>query len=130
MNSRIKVEKPTEKSFGIVFSILFLLLAIYFFKSKIILYFFCTLFFLTLLITFTKPSILSAPNHLWFKLGLFLGKVISPIVMLILYFLIFVPFGIFAYFFRKDPLERDFEKNAPTYWIKRDNNVGSFQNQF
>lgn len=130
MKNIIKIEQPTEKSFGIVFSIIFLLTAIFFFKSNFIFYFFCLLFLLTLLITVSKPSILKKPNHLWFKFGLFLGKIVSPIVMLILYCLIMIPFGILANFFRKDPLERQFKKNVSTYWIKRDLDIGSFKNQF
>ena len=68
----------SEKSFGIVFSVFFLILTSILF----------------LIIAFTKPKILKIPNFLWYKLSIALSKISSPIIMLLIYSISILPIGI------------------------------------
>ena len=83
----ITVKTGSEKSFGIVFAIVFLLIGIYplidgseirFWSLIIALIFF--------MLAYVAPQYLSVPNKLWFKLGFLLGAVVSPIVMALVYY--------------------------------------------
>tara|TARA_B100001765_G_C19306264_1_gene250995 strand:- start:404 stop:598 length:195 start_codon:yes stop_codon:yes gene_type:complete len=63
------------------------------------------------------------------KFGLFLGKIISPIVMGIVFFLVVTPIGIIMKIFRKDLLNIKYKKNQ-SYWVYRKNKFGSMKRQF
>ena len=71
-------------------------------------------------ITLGAPHWLTIPNRLWMRFGLLLGRIVSPIVTAVLFYLVFTPFGIVMRLFRKDPLRLTLDPNAPTYWIDRD----------
>jgi hypothetical protein len=130
MQSNIKNNQSSEKSFGLVFSVFFLIIAIVFYKSNFICYFFVISSISIMSITFIKPNLLVKPNYIWFRFGLLLGKVISPVVMIILYTIIIIPFGMIACIFRRNPLEPKFDETFSTYWIDRKNKIGPFKNQF
>ena len=68
-------------------------------------------------------------NRFWMKFGLFLGKIISPIVMGIVFFLVVTPIGIMVKIFGKDLLNIKYKKNQ-SYWIYRKNKFGSMKRQF
>jgi hypothetical protein len=80
-----------------------------------------------------RPALLQPFNRLWFKFGLLLSRVTTPIVMGVLFFAVIVPTGLIMRFARKDLLSLKFNPAAPSYWIKRDP-VGpqpdSMRNQF
>jgi hypothetical protein len=76
------------------------------------------------------PKVLSVPNKLWFKLGLALGSVVSPVVMALVYFTTVVPIGLIMRLMGKDMLRQKFDKNAKSYWIERDQPMGSMRDQF
>ena len=65
----------------------------------------------------------------WIKLGEILGKVIAPIIMGFIYFIIITPIGIFMRLIGKDLLNIKYNKNK-SYWIKRAKNVGTMKRQF
>ena len=83
-----------------------------------------------IILSFLKPKILYLPNYLWFKFGITLGKVISPIVLALIYYLAVTPTGIFLRIFGKDNLDRKYDYQAETYWKKRDIKPESMQRQF
>ena len=88
--SNTKIKFSSEKSFGILFSLVFLLL----FIISIIYYDNINFIFLTssivlLSFSFIYPKIFKYPNNAWINLGLLLGKVVSPIVMIIIYLCVF-----------------------------------------
>lgn len=121
---------PTNRNFGIVFSIVFLIIAIYPLISSgdiRIWSLIVSIFFLFLGIF--NSNLLSPLNKLWMKFGIFLGNVISPIIMGIIYFLVVTPIGILLRLFRKDVLRLK-NDDSNTYWIKKDNMNNDMKNQF
>jgi saxitoxin biosynthesis operon SxtJ-like protein len=75
---------------------------------------------LLLLITVATPSWLTVPNRLWMKFGLLLHRVISPVVLAILFYVVVTPMGLIMRAFGKDPLRLKREGSDPSYWIKRE----------
>jgi len=93
---------PTNRNFGYTFFIIFFLLGIILFLNELSyskMVSFVAVFFL--LITFLNPKILYPLNILWFKLGLLLGSIITPIILSIVFFSIFLPFSIFFKYRKK-----------------------------
>ena len=122
---------PSNKTFGLFFGVLAILFSAYFYFFKSILIKTLLLIGVALIIlSFLKPKILYLPNYLWFKFGITLGKVISPIVLALIYYLAVTPTGIFLRIFGKDNLDRKYDYQAETYWKKRDVKPESMQRQF
>jgi hypothetical protein len=121
----------SSKSFGIVFSVVFLIIALYPLTSsdrvRILALIVSAMF---LLLAFVAPNLLSLPNKLWFKFGMLLGSIISPIVMALVYFITVLPTGIIMRLLGKDLLKQKLDKNAKSYWIERSEPMGSMKNQF
>tara|TARA_B110000003_G_C16579456_1_gene507490 strand:+ start:203 stop:607 length:405 start_codon:yes stop_codon:yes gene_type:complete len=129
--SHIPTEKSSPKSFGIVFSIVFLLFSLYpLINSEGVKVWALLLAVVFLLLAFIAPNILSFPNKLWFKFGIFLGSIIAPIVMALVYFLTVLPTGLIMRLLGKDLLKQKLDKNAKSYWIERSIPMGSMKNQF
>ena len=129
--SHIPTEKSSPKSFGIVFSIVFLIVALYPLTNSGDIHIWAIVvsaIFLTL--AFVEPQILALPNKLWFKFGMLLGSIIAPIVMALVYFLTVLPTGLIMRLLGKDLLKKKLDKNAKSYWIKRSEPIGSMKNQF
>ena len=124
------VKIGSNRSFGIVFFIVFLLIAIYplinggelRLWSLII-----SIFFFVLGLINSK--ILNPLNKLWFKFGIFLGKIISPLVMGIIFFLVITPTGLIMRLLNKDLLKLKFNKTN-TYWIEKTEPKSKMKNQF
>ena len=123
--------KNNNKSFGIVFSIFFGILFIYFCsKSGVFNYYLLSLSLIFLILGLTNSKILTPLNKSWIKLGDILGKIIAPIVMSIVYFLIVFPTKNFLFLIGKDILNLKINKNEKSYWQKRNRNYTSMDNQF
>ena len=121
----------SNRSFGLVFFIVFLILALWPLKSGGDL----RLWALALSLVFFILGILNSKllnplNKLWFKFGILLGSLVSPIVMGLVYFLVVTPVGLFMRFLGKDLLKTGKVKNSSTYWIKRDKQRSTMKNQF
>ena len=120
----------SNRSFGIVFSIVFLIISIYPIlndENIRIWSLAVSLIFLTLGIINSK--ILNPLNIIWFKFGILLGKIISPIVMGIIFFLIVTPTGLFMRFLKKDLLRLKYNKEN-SYWIEKNDAKSKMKNQF
>jgi hypothetical protein len=129
--SKVTVEKSSEKSFGIVFSIVFLLISLYPLLHYDFIYLWALIVSVTLLfLAFVFPKTLFLPNKLWFKFGMLLGAIVAPIVMTLVYFTAVVPTGIFIRLSGKDLLGLKLDKNSKSYWIERKETLGSMKNQF
>ena len=72
-----------------------------------------------LLVALLRPGLLSPLNRIWFSFGLLLHKIVTPVVMGVLFFLTVTPTGIVMRLMGKDPLHRRFDPTATTYWIER-----------
>jgi len=130
-SSHIQIEPSSEKSFGIVFSIVFLIISLFpLINSGNIHLWALILSAVFLFLAFIAPKILKLPNMLWFKLGILLGSIIAPIVMSLIYFITVMPIGLIMRIMGKDLLKKKFDKNAKSYWIKRSEPLGSMKNQF
>ena len=128
MEKKIKVS--SNKSFGIVFSIFFLLVYIYLLLNNDSIYYWSLLVsFIFLVLGLMNSKILSPLNLLWFKFGILLGKIVSPIVMGVIFFLVVTPISIILKIFGKDILNLKFNNNK-TYWIEKDGPKSNMKKQF
>lgn len=129
-DQNIKITIGSEKSFGIVFSIIFMIIALYplFINSSINLTF-LTISIIFIILSFVFPSIFKYPNLIWFKFGRLLGFIISPIILSIVYLSVIMPIGIIFKIIKKDPLEKLFDSNQKTYW-KEKISTSSMRDQF
>ena len=128
MEKKIKVS--SNKSFGIVFSIFFLLISVYLLLNNDPIYYW-SLFvsFIFLILGLMNSKILSPLNLLWFKFGILLGKIVSPVVMGIIFFLVVTPISILLKIFGKDVLNLKFNNNK-TYWIEKNGTKSNMKKQF
>ena len=125
------IEQPSQKSFGVVFSIVFLVIALYpLADSEDFRLWALIISVIFLLFAFFAPQFLDIPNKLWFKFGIFLGSIISPVVMALVYLFTVIPTGIIMRLFGKDLLKLKLDNNAKSYWIMRNEPTGSMKNQF
>ncbi len=121
---------PSNKNFGIVFCIVFLIVALYPLVDKNEIRFWSLIISLIFFILgLTNSRILSPLNILWYNFGLLLGKIVSPIVMSLIFFLVVTPTGLIMKLLRKDLLNLK-KNNKSTYWIKKNNENNSMKNQF
>jgi len=126
---------PSNRSFGLLFAIVFLLVAGYSWFEQLTrawVYFWLALSGLFLFLTFMAPGILLPLNKAWYRLGLLMGKVVSPIVLGILFFIVITPVAIVTRLFGRDVLLLR-KRDVNSYWIER-NPPGpqpeSFKEQF
>jgi hypothetical protein len=130
-NSQMASNQSSEKSFGIVFSIVFLIVALYpLSNSEDIRLWAIIVSAVFLLLAFVVPNVLSLANKLWFKFGILLGSIIAPIVMALVYFLTVLPTGLIMRLLGKDLLKQKLDKSSESYWIERNEPMGSMKNQF
>ena len=123
--------KSSNKSFGIVFFIFFLLVSLYpLLKDNEIRYWSLILSLVFLILGLINSKLLSPLNKLWFKFGVFLGKVISPFIMFIIFFLIVTPIGMIMRILKKDLLNIEFNDKKKTYWIEKSGPKSKMKNQF
>ena len=131
LRSHHSIESSNERSFGIVFAIFFAILSIYpVINKKDINLYLLILSIIILIIGIFKPSLLYYPNKIWFKFGIFLGKIVSPLVMGIIFFFTVTPTGIIMKLLRKDLLKKKLDVKVRTYWVKKNKYTGSLRNQF
>ena len=120
----------SNRNFGIVFFLVFLIIAIYPLTNGNELRLWSLIISIVFLfLGLINSNILNPLNKLWFKFGIFLGKIISPLVMGIVFFLVVTPTGLIMKFLGKDLLKLKKNKNS-TYWLNKDNTSTSLKNQF
>ena len=124
------IKISSNKNFGIVFFIVFLLIGIYPFLNGNDFRIWSLLISLVFLILgLINSKILTPLNKLWFKFGLFLGKIISPLVMGFIFFIVVTPTGIIMRLMRKDLLNLKYNQKK-TYWIDKTGPKSKMKNQF
>ena len=125
-----EVKLSSNKSFGVVFFIVFLLIGVYpLLKGNDLRIWSLIISFIFLVLGLINSRILTPLNRLWFKFGLLLGKFISPIIMGIIFFIVVTPIGIIMRLFKKDLLNLKFNKKE-TYWIDKSGPKSKMKNQF
>ena len=125
-----QIKISSNRSFGIVFFIFFLAVSLWpLTNGENIRLSFLTISIIFLILGIVNSKILTPLNKLWFKFGLFLGKIVSPIVMGIIFFFVVTPTGIIMRLIRKDLLNLK-KNNSSSYWIEKQNENNSMKNQF
>jgi hypothetical protein len=125
-----KVWMSSNRSFGLVFFAFFLIVGLWpIFEYEDVRIWSIIAAFIFLILGILDSKYLTPLNRFWMKFGLFLGKIISPIVMGIVFFLVVTPIGIIMKIFRKDLLNIRYNKNQ-SYWVYRKNKFGSMKRQF
>ena len=120
----------SNRSFGIVFSIVFLLIAIYpLINSEELRVWSLIIAIIFLVLGLINSKILTPFNKLWFKFGIFLGRLVSPIIMGVIFFLVVTPIGLIMRIIGKDLLNLKFNKNK-SYWIEKAGPKSKMKNQF
>jgi large-conductance mechanosensitive channel len=124
------IKISSNRSFGIVFFIVFLLIAFYPLINQGELRIWSLLISLLFLILgIINSKVLSPLNKVWFKFGIFLGKIISPIIMGIIFFLVVTPIAFLMRILKKDLLNLKYNKNS-SYWIEKTDPKSKMKNQF
>ena len=126
--SEIKIS--SNRSFGIVFFVVFLLIALYpLLKGNDLRIWSLILSFIFFTLGLINSNLLTPLNKLWFKFGLFLGKIISPLIMGIIFFIVVTPIGIIMRLLKKDLLNLKYDKKD-SYWIEKTGPKSKMKNQF
>ncbi len=121
LKDKEEVQVGSEKSFGIVFAVVFAVIALWPLTDGLpVRVWAVALAFVFLSAAFFAQPVLRPLNLIWFKFGLLLYKVVNPVVMALLFYTTVVPTGLLMRVFGKDPLNRAFDANARTYWIERE----------
>tara|TARA_A100001388_G_scaffold212993_1_gene163406 strand:- start:58 stop:444 length:387 start_codon:yes stop_codon:yes gene_type:complete len=124
------IQISSNRSFGIVFFIVFLIIAFYpLLGSNEIRIWSILVSIVFLILGLLNSKILTPLNNIWFKFGLVLGKIISPIIMAIIFFFVVSPIGLFMRLIKKDLLNLKYNKNK-SYWIEKNEPVSKMKNQF
>ena len=124
------IKIPSNRSFGFVFAIVFFLIAIYpLINSGEIKYWSIIISIIFLILGLINSRLLSPLNNLWFKFGIYLGKIISPIIMGIIFFLVVTPIGLIMKILKKDLLNLKYNSKK-TYWINKTGPKSKMKNQF
>ncbi len=124
------IKISSNRSFGIVFFVVFLIIAIYpLSHGGDIRIWSIIISFIFLVLGLLNSSILTPLNKIWFKFGIFLGKIISPLIMGIIFFLVVTPIGLIMRILGKDVLNLKYNKNK-SYWIEKNGPKSKMKNQF
>jgi len=125
-----EVKIGSNRSFGIVFSIAFLLISLYpLINGENLRLWSLIISIVFFVLGIVNSNLLKPLNKLWFKFGLLLGKIISPFIMGMIFFVVVTPIAILMRLLRKDLLNLKFNKNN-TYWIQKSGPKSKMKNQF
>ena len=121
---------PSNRNFGIVFFVIFLIISFYPLTSDgDIRRWSLVISIILLILGLTNSKILTPLNRVWFKFGIFLGRMVSPIIMALIFFIVVTPIGLIMRLLRKDLLNLKYNKSK-SYWIKKNGPKSKMKNQF
>ena len=124
------IQIGSNRSFGIVFFIFFLLIALWpLLNNHEIRLWSLIISLIFLILGILNSKLLSPLNKLWMRFGLLLGRIVSPIIMGIIYFFVVTPTGLIMKIFRKDLLSLK-KNDEKSYWIEKDDEKSNMKNQF
>ena len=131
MTSNTKINISSNRSFGLVFFVLFLIVALWPLKyEEDIRLWSLVISIIFFILGVINSKLLTPLNKLWFQFGILLGSIVSPIIMGIVYFTVVTPTGVLMRLLGKDLLKTSKIKNTSTYWIKRDKQKNTMKKQF
>ena len=124
------IKISSNRSFGIVFFIIFFLIALYpLLSDQEIRLWALIISAIFLILGLLKSKLLTPLNKLWFRFGIFLGKIITPIIMGIIFFIVVTPIGLIMRLIGKDLLNLKYNKEK-SYWIEKTGPKSKMKNQF
>ncbi len=125
-----KIKISSNRSFGIIFSIVFLIISLYpLLKNDNLRIWALLISFLFLFLGLINSKVLTPLNLIWFKFGIFLGKIVSPIIMGVIFFGVVTPIGFILRIFGKDVLSLK-KSSEKTYWINKPKVKNDMKKQF
>ena len=125
-----KIKLPSNRNFGIVFFIVFLIISLWpILNNSEIRYWSLIISLIFLSLGILNSNLLTPLNKIWFRFGILLGSIVSPIVMGFIFYIVVFPTGLVMRLLGKDLLKIK-KNNDKTYWIKKENLNSSMKNQF
>ena len=125
-----EVKINSNKSFGLVFFIVFLIIATYpLINNQNIRIWSLAIALIFLILGLINSNFLTPLNKIWFKFGIFLGKIISPVIMGVIFFFVVTPIAFLMKILKKDLLDLKFNSEN-SYWIKKNESNSKMKNQF
>ena len=119
------------RSFGIVFFLVFTIIALYpVLNNHGIRFWSLIVGFIFLFLGLVNSPLLKPLNLIWFKFGLFLGKLIAPLIMGIVYFIVVFPTFLILKLFKRNYLNIKYDRNKSSYWINVENKQTTMKDQF
>lgn len=129
-NINMELKKSSNKSFGVVFFIVFIIIGFWpLLDNETYRLWAIFLSLIFLILGLINSKLLTPINILWLKFGILLGKIVSPLIMGIIFFAIVTPIAIIMKLLKKDVLNLKFNKNN-SYWIEKDKHKSKMKNQF
>ena len=130
MKKNKEIKLPSNKSFGMVFFVVFLIGSFYpLINSDSIRIWSMVISMFFLVLGLLNSRILTPLNKLWFKFGILLGKILSPFILGIIFFLVVTPVGLIMRILGKDVLNLKYN-NSKSYWIEQNGPKSKMKNQF
>ena len=133
VHAHTEVEMGSERSFGIVFAVVFAIIAFWpvVFHGGSVRLWALVVAAIFLVLAFVAPHVMKPLNRLWFKFGMLLSKIIGPVAMGLIFFVTVTPIGLIRRRKNPDPLNQRFDPNAESYWVVRDaESATSMKKQF
>ena len=131
MLRKSRIKTSSNRNFGLVFFFAFLIIGLWPLLNEGPLKIWSIIIAIIFLILGLINSKLLTPlNKLWFKFGMFLGSIVSPIVMGIVFFLVVTPTGLIMKIMGKNLLNRKYDSKIKSYWMHRDKNKTTMKQQF
>ena len=128
-NSKIKIN--SNRSFGIVFFFVFLIVSLWpLINENPVRVWFSYIAIIFLILGLMNSNLLTPLNVLWFKFGKLLGSIVAPIIMGIVFFIVITPTGFIMRIFGKDLLNKKYNNKSKSYWINREKSKGTMKQQF
>lgn len=115
-----EVEGSSDRSFGLVFTAVFLIVGFWpLLSGNAIRLWALAVSAVFLALALLRPTLLHPLNRAWMRFGMLLHRVVSPVIMAVMFYLVFTPVGVVMRLLGKDPLRLRMEREAETYWISR-----------
>lgn len=116
----VKVRGSTDRGFGLIFSVFFLAVGLWPLRAQQPVRWFWVVLAATVFATaLIRPALLRPLNRLWMQVGLWLGRLTSPVITGLLFYAVFTPAALMLRVLGKDPLRLRAQPEADTYWIPR-----------
>ena len=131
MHHESKIKIGSNRNFGLVFFFVFLIIGLWpLLNGGPFRIWSIVIAIIFLILGLVNSKLLTPLNKLWFKFGLFLGTIVSPFVMGIIFFLVITPIGFVMKIIGKDLLNIKHDNKKKSYWINRDKTKSTMKQQF